>query len=72
MYAHLVRIGPDIIRIPLLCVFWPPMLLVYVLTSCMPTCIGGHPNKRRLLEWGFYALPIALFWDAWDGLFVPD
>lgn len=69
---HLIRIGPDWIRIPLLCFVFPFSLLHCILSALRPVRFGGHPNKRRLLEADFYSMPVSLFWAAWDGIFVPQ
>lgn len=68
---HIIRIGPDALRIPLLCLWFPLYVAIYILCAAMPVCMGGHPNKGRLLALDFYGMPIALFWAAWDGDFVP-
>lgn len=68
---HIIRIDADWLRIPLLCIVWPLMMLEYVGTCLLPERWGGHPHKGHLLMREFYDLPIALFWAAWDGAFVP-
>lgn len=68
---YVIRIGPDWLRIPLLCIVFPLTLLHYVLSAALPVRWGGHPNKRRLLQADFYGMPCSLFWAAWDGFFVP-
>lgn len=68
---HIVRIEPPMLRIPLLCLFFPLDWLLYIMFSLLPKTLGGHPNKNRLLELDFYTAPWALFWAAWDGDFVP-
>lgn len=71
MLSLIARIRCDAIRLPLLCVAFPLNLLHHVLTAAVPARWGGHPNKARLLQVDFYKLPVALFWAAWDGAFVP-
>lgn len=72
MIKHVVRIAPDWMRIPLLCLVWPLHFARYVLHAALPERWGGHPNPERLLCADFYTLPVAMFWAAWDGDFVPD
>ncbi len=72
MIKHVIRIGPPLLRIPLLCLVWPPHFVLYIMHAALPARWGGHPNPERLLCLGFYAIPVALFWAAWDGLFVPS
>lgn len=71
MIKHVIRIAPDAIRIPLLCLVWPPHFALYIAHAALPARWGGHPDPSRLACREFYALPVALFWAAWDGLFVP-
>lgn len=70
--SHIVRIGPDWLRIPMLCLVWPWVMACYVGQSCMPVQLGGHPDKRRLLCFEYWLIPCLLFWAAWDGYFVPE
>lgn len=72
MKAHIIRIGPDWLRVPLLCLFEPYWFVEMMVRMSMPVAWGGHPNKRRFLEWDFYQFHFAVFWAAWDGLFVPE
>lgn len=68
---HVIRIGPPALRIPLLCLLFPLEYLSYLAKAALPARCGGHPNKRRFLARDFYAMPICLFWAAFDGAFVP-
>lgn len=72
MIGAIGRIPHDAVRIPLLVLAWPFEMAGYVLSALMPVRIGGHPDKSRILDPDFYALPVALFWAAWDGEFVEN
>lgn len=65
-----IRIRRGWLRLPLLCLLFPAEILCYVGQALLPVAIGGHPNKKRVLQADFYALPLALFWAAWHGTFV--
>jgi len=69
--AHVVRIRPAWLRCSLLPIVWVNQFGCYVLRSMLPACIGGHPNKWRLLCADFYAMPLWVFCAAWNGEFVP-
>lgn len=72
MLKHVIRIGPDWLRLPLLCAIFPLHLVARALLDLRPARFGGHPNKRRLLCADYHlGLPVVLFWAAWDGHFIP-
>jgi hypothetical protein len=68
---HVVRVACPWLRIPLLAVLFPVAFASYVGRAALPVAWGGHPDKRRLLCRDFYSMPVALFWAAFDGAFVP-
>ena len=70
MLAFIVRIPDPFIRAILLCLVFPCYYLLYIMKSALPISFGGHTNAERLLEVGFYLMPLELFVKGLKGKFV--
>lgn len=71
MLKHIIRIENYWIRLALLVLVFKFYYLWYIVSSLLPKQLGGHPNKKRLLELDFYTEPWNYFFAAVDGQFVP-
>lgn len=65
-----VSVRNDHVRIGALALLFIPHMVEYVLCSLLPVAWGGHPDKRRLLTFDFYDVPLRVFLAGMRGEFL--
>lgn len=64
--AHLNRIGPPVLRVPLLTLWFLPSMVAYVVTA-----VFIHPDPLFFLRARFWMLPVDAYVAAIQGAFAP-